>query len=150
MLNTLLISSIYFLLILYLHSRIKTKISTFIPNFTIEQPSISNIDQTISNFKLAESYSTLEHPFSGGSEFRKIRDFQPGDFMPDSHINPNPDDIDAYFEKLKKEDKYNFEPVPTLNQPFKTELLKDVKVLNNPIAYGCIEAYEDFQPFSPI
>lgn len=146
MLNTLLIGSIYLLLVIYLHSRIKTKISTFISNTKIEP----EIQKEITNLKLAESYATLEHPFSGGSEFRKIRDFQPGDFMPDSHINPNPDDIDAYFEKLKKEDKYNFEPVPTLNQPFKTELLKDVKVLNNPIAYGCIEAYEDFQPFSPL
>jgi hypothetical protein len=147
MLNTLLIASIYLLLILYLHSRIKTKISTFTSNLTIEN---SNIQSDITNLKIAESYSTLEHPFSGGSEFRKIRDFRPGDFMPDSHINPNPDDIDAYFEKLKKEDKYNFEPVPTLSQPFKTQLLKDVKVLNNPIAYGCIEAYEDFQPFSAL
>jgi len=146
MLNTLLIGSIYLLLILYLHSRIKTKISTFISNTSIE----SEIQKDVSNLKLAESYATLEHPFSGGSEFRKIRDFRPGDYMPDSHINPNPDDIDAYFEKLKQDEKYNFEPVPTLNQPFKTELMADVKVLNNPIAYGCIEAYEDFQPFSPL
>jgi hypothetical protein len=147
MLNTLLIGSIYLLLIIYLHSKISIKRKN---TPEIETLSNQNLEENIADYKLAESYATLEHPFSGGSEFRKIKDFRPGDFMPDSHINPNPDDIDAYFEKLKQEDKYNFEPVPTLNQPFKTELLKDVKVLNNPVAYGCVEAYEDFQPFTPL
>lgn len=144
MLNTLLIGSIYLLLVLYLHSRLKQSLPKKIETFNCQ------IEKDINDLKLAESRATLEHPFSGGAEFRKIKDFRPGDFMPDSHINPNPDDIDAYFEKLKEDDKYNFEPVPTLSQPFKTELLKDVKVLNNPIAYGCIEAYEDFQPFSTL
>ena len=70
MLNTLLIASIYLLLIIYLHSRIKTKISTFISNTYIEP----EIQKDITNLKLAESYVTLEHPFSGGAEFKKIKD----------------------------------------------------------------------------